>query len=112
MFVHFYLKTPAILLGGTVNVFGAFTGWTANKSNEMTWDFKESAYHLSMLLKQGYYNFQYIYVPDGAKQYDSVNLEGSFYLTENEYQIFAYYRDISSRYDRLVGYITLNSNVK
>lgn len=112
MFVHFYLKMPAPLMGGTVNVFGALTGWTANKSNEMKWDFNESAYHLSMLLKQGYYNFQYIYVPDGAKQYDSVNLEGSFYLTENDYQIFAYYRDISSRYDRLVGYVSLNSTVK
>jgi len=112
MFVHFYLKMPAPLMGGTVNVFGALTGWTADKSNEMKWDFKESAYHLSMQLKQGYYNFQYIYVPDGAKQYDSVNLEGSFFLTENDYQIFAYYRDITSRYDRLVGYITLNSAVK
>lgn len=112
MFVHFYLKMPAPLMGGTVNVFGALTGWTADKSNEMKWDFKESAYHLSMLLKQGYYNFQYIYVPDGAKQYDSENIEGSFFLTENDYQIFAYYRDITSRYDRLVGYVTLNSAVK
>jgi hypothetical protein len=112
MFVHFYLKMAAPLMGGTVNVFGALTGWTANKSNELKWDFKESAYHLSMLLKQGYYNFQYIYVPDGAKQYDSVNLEGSFFLTENDYQIFAYYRDISSRYDRLVGYVTLNSAIR
>jgi len=111
-FVHFFLKMPAPLMGGTVNVFGALTGWTANKSNEMKWDFDQSAYHLSMLLKQGYYNFQYIYVPDGAKQYDSVNLEGSFFLTENDYEIFAYYHDISSRYDRLVGYVTLNSSVK
>lgn len=112
MFVHFYLRMPAPLMGGTVNVFGALTGWTANKTNEMKWDFEQSAYHLSILLKQGYYNFQYIYVPDGAKQYDSVNLEGSFYLTENDYQIFAYYHEVSSRYDRLVGYVTLNSTVK
>lgn len=111
-FVHFFLRMSAPLMGGTVNVFGALTGWTADKSNEMKWDFEQSAYHLSMLLKQGYYNFQYVYVPDGAKQYDSVNLEGSFYLTENDYQIFAYYRDISSRYDRLVGYVTINSSVK
>lgn len=111
-FVHFYLRLPSPLMGGSVNVFGQMTGWTANKSNEMKWDFQESAYHLSLLLKQGYYNFQYIYVPDGAKQYDSVNLEGSFFLTENDYQIFAYYRDISSRYDRLVGFVNLNSAVK
>lgn len=112
MFVHFYLPMQSQLVGGSVNVFGALTGWNANKSNEMKWNYESAGYELSLLLKQGYYNYQYVYVPDGAKKADSVNLEGSFFLTENEYEIFAYYRDPSSRYDRLVGFVTLNSNVK
>lgn len=111
-FVHFHLQIPAPLIGGTVNVFGALTGWSANKANEMKWDYERSAYQLSLLLKQGYYNFQYVYVPEGSRKIDSVNLEGSFYLTENDYQIFAYYRDLSARYDRLVGYVNLNSSIK
>jgi hypothetical protein len=111
-FVHFYLKTPAPLVGGTVNVFGALTGWTANKANELKWDFEEAAYHASILLKQGYYNFQYVYVPDGSAQYDATNLEGSYFITENDYQIFAYYKDIASRYDRLVGFVTINSSTR
>lgn len=109
-FVHFTLPMPSPLLGGSVNVFGALTGWNANKSNEMTWNFSTSAYELSMLLKQGYYNYQYVYVPQGSKTADATNIEGSFWETRNEYQIFVYYSDFAARYDRLVGYILMNSN--
>ncbi len=112
VFVHFYLHMPSQLVGGSVNVFGALTGWNANKINEMKWNYEAAAYELTLLLKEGYYNYQYVYVPEGAKKVDSVNLEGSFFITENEYEIFAYYHDQSSRYDRLVGYLTLNSSVK
>lgn len=111
-FAHFYLPMQSQLVGGTVNVFGALTGWNANKTNEMKWNYETAGYELSLLLKQGYYNYQYVYVPEGAKKADSVNLEGSFFLTENEYEIFAYYRDPASRYDRLVGFVTVNSSVK
>lgn len=108
-FVHFSLPLESILVGGSVNVFGALTGWNANKSNEMTWNFNTSRYELTLLLKQGYYNFQYVYVPQGASVADHKNIEGSFWETENDYQIFVYFRDLAGRYDRLVGYRILNS---
>ena len=108
-FVHFSLPLESILLGGSVNVFGALTNWNANKSNEMTWNFSTSAYELTMLLKQGYYNFQYVYVPQGSIVADHKNIEGSFWETENDYQIFVYFKDLAGRYDRLVGYRQLNS---
>ncbi len=112
VFVHFFLPLPSPLVGGTVNVFGALTGWNANKSNEMTWNFDRAGYELTMLLKQGYYNYEYVYVPEGAKKADVTNIEGSFFMTENDYQIFAYYRDQASRYDRLVGFVNINSAIK
>jgi hypothetical protein len=108
-FVHFTLPLESILLGGSVNVFGALNYWNANKTNEMTWNFDTSAYELTMLLKQGYYNYMYVYVPQGSAVADHKNLEGSFWQTENDYQIFVYYREMASRYDRLVGYRQLNS---
>lgn len=111
-FVHFFLPMQSQLLGGSVNVFGALTGWNANQSNEMKWNFEHAGYELTMLLKQGYYNYQYVYVAKGSKKADAENIEGSFFITENEYQIFAYYRDQGSRYDRLVGFTTVNSLVK
>lgn len=108
-FVHFSLPLEAILLGGTVNVFGALNYWNANKTNEMTWNFDTSAYELTLLLKQGYYNYMYVYIPQGSAVADHKNLEGSFWETENDYQIFVYYREMAGRYDRLVGYRQLNS---
>jgi len=65
-----------------------------------------------MMLKNGYYNYEYVYVPQGSKKADAANLEGSHFETENEYQIFAYYHDLSSRYDRLVGFVTINSLIR
>ncbi len=111
-FVHFTLPLQSILLGGSVNVFGALTGWNANKSNEMTWNFNTSSYELTLLLKQGYYNYQYVYVPQGAKSADHTNIEGSFWETENDYLLFVYYSDFSARYERLVGFRLFNSTTK
>jgi hypothetical protein len=108
-FVHFSLPMESPLVGGSVNVFGGLTQWNANKGNEMTYNFNNSTYELTLLLKQGYYNFIYVYVPQGARVADHTNIEGSFWETENDYQIFVYYRDLASRYDRLVGYTNLNS---
>ena len=112
VFVHFFLPVPSQLVGGSVNVFGALTGWNANKTNEMKWNYEHAGYELTMMLKHGYYNYQYVYVAQGSKKADSSNLEGSHFETENEYQIFAYYHDVSSRYDRLVGFVTINSRIK
>ena len=109
VFIHFTLSLESILLGGTVNVFGELSNWNANKSNEMVWNFDTSAYELTMLLKQGYYNYKYVYVPQGSAVADHKNLEGSFWETENEYQIFVYYRDLAGRFDQLVGYQKLSS---
>lgn len=109
-FVHFSLPLEAQLVGGTVNVFGELTGWNANKSNEMTWNYEQATYELTMLLKQGYYNYQYVYVPSGSKTADAAALEGSHYETENEYQIFVYFRGMSDRYDRLVGFQVLRAD--
>lgn len=109
VFTHFSLPLESILLGGTVNVFGLLTGCNANKSNEMTWNFKTSQYELTLLLKHGYYNYQYVYVEQGSTVADHTNIEGSFWETENDYQIFVYFKPIAGRYDRLVGYRILNS---
>ncbi|MDX9883864.1 MAG: DUF5103 domain-containing protein [Prolixibacteraceae bacterium] len=108
-FVHFTLPLPVPLVGGSVNVIGSLTDWNANKSNEMTWNPQTAAYELTLLLKQGYYNYQYVYVPAGSTIADATNIEGSFYETENDYQVFVYFRGMGDRYDRLVGFRELNS---
>jgi len=111
-YVHFFLPLNSQLNGGNVYVFGALTGLVINHTNQMKWNYELGGYELFLLLKQGYYNYQYVYVPKGLKKIDAENLEGSFDQTENDYQIFVYYRDQAKRYDRLVGFVVLNSIVK
>jgi hypothetical protein len=90
------LTTPGILEATEVSTFVTFAGYS--------WNFNTSAYELTLLLKQGYYNYQYVYVPQGATSADHTNIEGSFWQTENDYLLFVYYSDFSARYDRLVGF--------
>ena len=60
------------------------------------------------MLKQGLYDFKYIWVDDEGKIDDTV-FEGSFFQTENSYQVLVYYRKPGSRWDELVGFSNINS---
>ena len=64
-------------------------------------------YEAALLLKQGYYNYGYVFVPDGERRGRMPAGDGSFYEAENEYTILVYYRPAAGRYDRLVGRLTI-----
>ncbi len=96
--VHFTLQTPR-LPGGDVYVCGQWTGQTLSPDCKMEYDEDNFEYHASILLKQGYYSYQYVQ-EDGS----TARTMGDFYETENEYSIFVYFRGQSARYDRLAGY--------
>jgi len=111
MFVHFTLKMDQVLSGGGVYVFGELSNWECNKMNEMKWNMDEHQYELSLLLKQGFYNYCYAW-KDFSKNKISISaLEGSHAETENDYQIFVYYGKNTDRYDRLIGFNQFNSLV-
>ncbi len=107
--VHFSLKTQEPLLGGDIYVFGGLSDWQCQPANKMKWNFEAKLYETTLLLKQGFYDYQYVYVEKGSNKINNTLLEGSFVETENDYQIFVYYRGFSSRYDKLIGYRTINS---
>ena len=62
-----------------------------------------------MLLKQGYYNYEYVFIKDGSRFPDDTYMEGSYYEAENDYVVYVYLTTNTSRYDRLIGYQMLNS---
>jgi len=62
-----------------------------------------------MLLKQGYYNYEYAYLRDGSADGTASIFEGSHYETENDYLVFIYYRNPQERYDRLLGMSIANT---
>ena len=99
--VHFTLRSPR--LAGDVFVNGVWTNDQLSAPYKMQFDEGVQCYCLSLLLKQGYYSYQYVWQkPNG--QIATVPSEGSFYQTENRYQALVYYRKLGERADRLVGF--------
>lgn len=104
LFVHFSLASDR-LTGGKLYVSGRFTGGNLISRYEMEYNSQEKAYQATVLLKQGAYDYQYLWVPDGATAGLTKPTEGDWYETRNEYLILLYYRQRGSRYDRLISSI-------
>ena len=99
--VHFTLRSPR--LAGDVFVNGVWTNDQLSEPYKMQFDEGAQCYRLSLLLKQGYYSYQYVWQQSNG-QIATVPSEGSFYQTENRYQALVYYRKMGERADRLVGF--------
>ena len=110
-YVQVYFTLPAYneLQGGSVYVAGDFTGWSYEPANRMIWSASRGCYEASFLLKQGWYNYEYAFVPAGAKLPEGLHFEGSHWETENDYLILTYFRDPTERYDRLTGVTVANT---
>ena len=85
--------------------------WTTENSEtyRMTYDENAGMYTASILQKQGYYSYQYLW-EDNRGTRRPLPSEGNFYPTENRYQAFIYYKEVGGRTWRLTafGQITLN----
>ena len=75
----------------------------SGSSRLMKWDETAQCYVCDLLLKQGAYNYQYLWYPDGASVGQTGKVEGDKYQTVNEYLIKIYDRPMGGRYDRLIG---------
>jgi len=104
VFVNFFLESPA--LADPVYIFGALSNWQFKDENLMTYNSELGGYQSSLLLKQGWYNYIYL-TPDNDNPF---LLEGSFFETENLYEILVYYRQVGTLYDQLVGYANIFHN--
>lgn len=98
--VHFTLKTKR--LPGEIYLNGNWTHDQLTPYYQMQWNEDNGCYETAIRLKQGYYNYQYLWVsPTGPIGF--VPTEGNSYQTENKYTALVYYHAQGSRYDRLVG---------
>jgi hypothetical protein len=107
--VTFTLPLEAPLTDGDLFVFGGLTGWEYNPEFKMQYNYDIKSYALTLLLKQGYYNYHYSLLRDNTQSGDIGYIEGNHYETENDYHILIYYRDIARRYDQLIGYSMVNN---
>lgn len=102
----FQLDIPP-LLDADVYVNGLWTGNQFIPQYKMKYNGESKMYEALLLLKQGYYSYQYLVVPHGGKSKGrTADAEGDFFQTENKYTVLVYYRPTGSRYDQLVGWRT------
>ncbi|SEG04586.1 type IX secretion system plug protein [Algoriphagus boritolerans] len=105
IYTTFYLQADP---GRDIVMLGALTAWGKSPESKMVYDPKSGLYSTSILTKQGWYDYQFGFPT--ANGYESDPIEGSFFETENEYEVLVYYRALGSRYDQLVGYVYLHPN--
>ena len=107
--VHFYLSYDFQRTDGNFYVFGMFSQNQCTPENKLIYDSDKNAYVTKVLLKQGYYNYIYVFLEDATSVVDETVVEGNHYETENDYTILVYHRPTASRYDHLVGIKKINS---
>jgi len=106
-YVNFLLASPQIQ--GDVYVNGGFNNWNLDSNNKMKYDSAQQAYTSRILLKQGWYDYQY-QVRSQSATLPPYYFEGSHYETENIYEIFVYYKPFQPHTDLLIGYLKLSVN--
>ena len=99
--VHFSLKAPR--QKGDVYLNGDWTYDRFLPDYRLEYDDARGMYRATVLLKQGYYSYQYLVLNDDGST-APVTSEGSFFQTANKYQVLVYYRGQGDRTDRLVGF--------
>jgi hypothetical protein len=112
-------KIPFV--GQNLYLQGALTNNCLDKNALMQFDAKLGIYQKTLLLKQGYYSYNYV-LRDPANQNianhsddlppcmdDYTETEGNHWETENNYCVFAYYRAPGARQDQIIGFVIVNS---
>jgi hypothetical protein len=63
-------------------------------------------------IKQGITDYHYTWADENGNTIDDTAFGGSFFETENDYQILIYYRSPNNRYDEIIAFTALNTATK
>ena len=107
--VHFTLPYEAPLTDGNLYIMGALTDWQFTKEGQLKYNYVDHNYEATLFLKQGYYNYQYVFLKNGEKVGDETFVEGNHADAENDYFIYVYNREGGEMYDKLIGFQQFNS---
>lgn len=103
VWVNFSLPMLQPFLDGSVHIIGELTQWHFDDNSRMEWNASYKAYTKRMLLKQGYYSYQLLFLPAGESEALTATLEGDHFATPNAYTVRVYYCQPGALFDRLVG---------
>lgn len=106
---HFALRMPRVP-NATVYIDGQWPDAPLSEAYRMTYDENTGQYIASLYLKQGYYSYRYLTLPDESTVATTAPTEGNFYQATNDYTVLVYHRSPALRYDRLVGWSLARSS--
>lgn len=107
--VYFSLSAPSFRLDKDIYINGMFNNYALTPENKMEYNEKKNLYEKALLIKQGFTNYQYEVADTKGKIDQENSIDGNFFQTENEYEIIVYYRENTQRYDRVIGFVAINS---
>jgi hypothetical protein len=94
---------------GSAYIIGKFNDWKLDAANKLEYEPVKGRFFTSLLLKQGVYDYEYVWLDNKTGLASDIPIEGTHFETENDYQILVYYRPVTARWDELVGYRLLNT---
>ena len=106
-YVYFSLASDRKISDGEIYVYGGFNNYKISDLNRMYFNPSLGIYEGIILLKQGFYNYKYVIREKEKIKQNGIS--GSHALTENDYLVLAYYRNIGAQYDSLIGVGECNS---
>lgn len=107
--VNFFFPYEQAVNDGNFYVLGKFCDWKIGKENMLQYNAKKRGYETTLFLKQGFYNYMYVFSEDGKFSGDETLIEGNHWETENDYTIYVYHRRQGTYYDQLISVRKLNS---
>lgn len=110
VYTHFALNYPQELSGGDVYVYGGLSDNEYREEYKMTYDTISKQYETKAFIKQGYYDYMYVFKKPGEPG-DITLFEGNHFATENMYTITTYLKDFMCNCDRIIGHTTIKSNL-
>tara|TARA_B100000767_G_C19774047_1_gene541615 strand:- start:3002 stop:4255 length:1254 start_codon:yes stop_codon:yes gene_type:complete len=105
--VYFSLAKQYTLQEEEIYLYGKFSNYELSEEYKLTYNPSYEVYEIRLLLKQGFYNYKYVWKIKGGL--DKNIISGSHAVTENQYIILAYSRLIGSQYDALICIKKLSS---
>lgn len=108
-FVHLTVPLDAPFTTESLHAIGEAFGWMPTNDNKFLYNFDIHCYELSILLKQGIYDYLLGVKEKGNTKIDFERFEGNNRLTENDYSFFVYYKGITDNYTQLIGIQFANS---
>jgi len=110
-YAHMYFSLAANKTDkeGAVYIVGKFNDYKTDTGSKLDYDPVKGRFFTNLFLKQGVYDYEYVWADHGTGKPDDIPIEGTHFETENDYQLLVYYRPANARWEELVGYRLLNT---